>query len=44
MWYERRMKRKNGSWMDMEVSVKMLPDKRLMGILRDIGDRKKAEQ
>lgn len=44
MLSERKMKRKDGSWIDLEVSVKSLPDNRLMGILRDISERKKTEQ
>lgn len=43
MLSERKMKRKDGTWVDMEVSIKKLPDNRLMGILRDIRERKKAE-
>jgi len=44
MLSERRMQRSDGQWIDIEVSVNMLPDKRIIGILRDISERKAAEQ
>jgi len=44
MLSERKMLRSDGQWIDMEVSVNMLPDKRIIGILRDISERKAAEQ
>lgn len=44
MLSERKMLRNDGQWIDIEVSVNMLPDKRIIGILRDISERKAAEQ
>ncbi len=40
---ERRMKRKDGTIIEVEANVKMLPDGRIMAIARDIRDRKQAE-
>lgn len=41
---ERKMLDKKGNLIDVEVSVKMITDGRLLAIARDIRDRKKAEQ
>lgn len=40
----RRVKRKDGSGIEMEIGTKMMPDGNLMAIARDITERKKAEQ
>jgi PAS domain S-box-containing protein len=40
---ERHMKRKDGSFIPVEISVRQLPDGRLLGIVRDISERKRAE-
>src|SRR5260221_5337793 len=40
----RRVKRKDGSGIEMEIGTKMMPDGILMAIARDITERKKAEQ
>ena len=40
----RRVKRKNGSGVEMEIGTSMMPDGNLMAIARDITERKKAEQ
>lgn len=41
--WERRMICKDGSIIDVEANLKLLPDGRIMGIVRDIRERKKAE-
>jgi PAS domain S-box-containing protein len=41
---ERRMKKKDATIVDVEANVQMLPDKRILAIMRDITDRKKAEE
>ena len=41
---ERRMIRKDGSLVDVEISGRRLPDGRLQGMVRDISARKVAEQ
>jgi PAS domain S-box-containing protein len=41
---QRRMVHKNGTIIEVEANVKMLPDGRVLAIARDITDRKKAEQ
>ena len=41
---ERKLKRKNGTSVDVETNGKMLPDGRFMGIVRNITERKKAEE
>jgi PAS domain S-box-containing protein len=41
---ERRMKRKDGSIVEIENSVQKMSDNRLLGILRDVTPRKKIEQ
>ncbi len=41
---ERHVRRKDGSVLPVEVSAKGLPDGRMQGIVRDISERKKAEQ
>jgi PAS domain S-box-containing protein len=41
---QRRMIHKNGTIIEVEANVKMLPDGRILAIARDITDRKKAEQ
>ncbi len=40
----RRLKRKDGTHIDMEIGTKMMPDGRLMAIGRDITERKKAAE
>jgi PAS domain S-box-containing protein len=41
---QRSLRRKDGSLLPAEISAKMLPDGRLFAIVRDITERKKAEQ
>lgn len=41
---ERRLIRKDGTLVPVEISARMLPDGRLQAIQRDITERKKAEQ
>jgi PAS domain S-box-containing protein len=41
---ERRMLHKDGTIIEVEANVKMIPDGRLLAIARDIGERKKTEQ
>jgi len=41
---ERRMKKKDSTIFQVETNVQMLPDKRILAIMRDITDRKKAEE
>ena len=41
---ERVLKHKSGSFLPVEISAKMLPDGNLLGIVRDISERKKAEE
>jgi PAS domain S-box-containing protein len=41
---ERRMRKKDGTIFDIEEHIKMLPDGRILAIVRDITDRKKAEE
>ncbi|MCP4221549.1 MAG: PAS domain S-box protein [bacterium] len=41
---EYKLKRKDGEVFPAEVSAKMLPDKRLLGIIRDITMRKRMEE
>ena len=41
---ERRFRRKDGSLFPVEINVKMLPDGKLVGGVRDISARKKAEE
>ncbi|MFT3979614.1 MAG: PAS domain S-box protein [Ferruginibacter sp.] len=40
---ERKMKRKDGSTIDVEISAKLLIDGRFLGMVRDITERKRAE-
>jgi PAS domain S-box-containing protein len=40
----RRLKKKDGTDIEMEIGTKMMPDGNLMAIARDITERKKAEQ
>jgi PAS domain S-box-containing protein len=40
---ERRIRRKDGSAVPVEISATILPDGNFMGIIRDISERKKAE-
>ncbi|RMI27905.1 MAG: PAS domain-containing sensor histidine kinase [Calditrichaeota bacterium] len=40
---ERRLRRKDGSLITVEISGKMLSDGRLLGIVRDISERRKME-
>lgn len=41
---ERKMQRKDGKLLDVEISAKLLADGRFLGIVRDISARKKAEE
>lgn len=41
---ERRIVRRDGSCIDVEISARKLPDGRLMSIVRDVTERKKAEK
>jgi PAS domain S-box-containing protein len=41
---ERRMMHKNGTIIEVEANVKMLPDGRILAIARDITERKKSEE
>ena len=41
---ERRLKRKDGPLLSVEISAKMLPDGCLLGIVRDITERKRLEE
>jgi PAS domain S-box-containing protein len=43
MLRERRMKHKDGTIIEVEANIKMLPDGRVLAIARDITDRKKTE-
>jgi two-component system, cell cycle sensor histidine kinase and response regulator CckA len=40
---ERRIRRKDGSLLPVEISARMLPSDNLLGIVRDISERKRAE-
>ncbi|MFN3694170.1 MAG: PAS domain S-box protein, partial [Ignavibacterium sp.] len=40
---ERKLKKKDGSILHAEIVAKMLPDKRFQGLVRDISERKRAE-
>lgn len=40
----RRLKRKDGSYVEMEIGTKMTPDGNFMAVGRDITERKKAEE
>ncbi|MEO8474888.1 MAG: PAS domain S-box protein [Chryseolinea sp.] len=40
---ENKLKRKDGTAVDVEINTKMLTDGRFVGIVRDITDRKKAQ-
>ena len=42
--YERRLLRKDGSFLDIEVNSKMASSHTLIGFIRDIGNRKKSEE
>ncbi len=42
--YERRLCRENGDRLDVEISAKMLEDGRIQAIIRDITERKRAEE
>jgi PAS domain S-box-containing protein len=42
--FERDMRRKDGSGFPAEVSVRRLADGRVQGILRDVSDRRRAEE
>ncbi|HRI24096.1 MAG TPA: PAS domain S-box protein [Ferruginibacter sp.] len=41
---ERRMKRKDGTLLDVEVSAKFISGERFLAFVRDISERKKAEE
>ncbi|MBI5829704.1 MAG: PAS domain S-box protein, partial [Chloroflexi bacterium] len=40
---ERQLRRRDGSFLEVEISARILPDGRLQGIARDITERKRAE-
>ena len=40
---ERRMRKKDGTWIDVEISGKVLSDGRIHGLVRDITERKRLE-
>jgi len=40
----RRMLHKNGTIIDVEANIKMMPDERIVAIVRDITERKKGEE
>jgi PAS domain S-box-containing protein len=40
----RRLRRRDGAYLEMEISTKMMPDGNLMAIARDITEKKKAEE
>lgn len=40
----RRLKKKNGNYVEMEIGTKMTPDGNMMAVGRDITERKKAEE
>ncbi len=44
MLIERRLRRKDGSIVLVEINGRVLPDGQLLGIVRDIGQRKSAEE
>jgi PAS domain S-box-containing protein len=41
---QRKLKRKDGSLIDIEITAKLLPDGKLLSFIRDVSERKKAEQ
>jgi PAS domain S-box-containing protein len=41
---ERRMRRRDGTVITVEIHARCLPDARLLGVLRDVTDRKRAEE
>jgi PAS domain S-box-containing protein len=41
---EWRLKRRDGSWIDVEISSRLLPDNRWFGVVRDITARKEDEE
>lgn len=41
---EWKLRRKDGSWVEVEVNAKIYPDGRWQGFVRDITDRKKSER
>lgn len=43
IWQERRLRRKDGSTVSVEITARMLSDRRLQGIVRDMSERKRAE-
>jgi PAS domain S-box-containing protein len=42
--YERRLRRKDGTWLDVEVSTRRVEEDRIQAITRDITERKRAEE
>ena len=40
---EFRIHRKNGAWFDAEISARALPDGQLLGIVRDLTERRRSE-
>ena len=41
---EWRLKRRDGAWIDVEISSRLLPDNRWFGVVRDITERKASEE
>ncbi|MET0262636.1 MAG: PAS domain S-box protein, partial [Rariglobus sp.] len=41
---EFRIRRKDATWFDAEISARALPDGQLMGIVRDLTERRRSEQ
>lgn len=41
---EFKIRRRDGTWFDAEISARALPDGQLLGIVRDLTERRRAEQ
>ncbi|CAM3118593.1 hybrid sensor histidine kinase/response regulator [Rariglobus hedericola] len=41
---EFRIRRRDGTWFDAEISARALPDGQLLGIVRDLTERRRSEQ
>lgn len=41
---EFKIRRKDGTWFDAEISARALPDGQLLGIVRDLTERRRSEQ
>jgi PAS domain S-box-containing protein len=39
-----KLRRKDGTWFDAEISARALPDGQLLGIIRDLTERRRSEQ